>query len=99
MWKQKLEAVKFLWKQKHFEKRNWKQKQTPKVTNFIQSWKQKQKNPKSKRAEETQKYDTWRGAEAKNILLLPHPCYIAGFSMTFGFLFEEKNMKLTKLAI
>jgi len=24
MWKQKLEAVKFLWKWKHFEERSWK---------------------------------------------------------------------------
>jgi len=32
MWKRKLEAkaVKFLWKRKHFEERNWKQKQTRK---------------------------------------------------------------------
>jgi len=25
MWKRKLEAIKFLWKQKHFEERSWKQ--------------------------------------------------------------------------
>jgi len=28
MWKQKLEAVKFLWKRKHFEERSWKRKKT-----------------------------------------------------------------------
>jgi len=26
MWKRKLEAVKILWKRKHFEERSWKQK-------------------------------------------------------------------------
>jgi len=30
MWKRKLQAVKFLWKRKHFEERSWKRKQTRK---------------------------------------------------------------------
>jgi len=30
MWKRKLEAIKFLWKRKHFEERSWKRKRTRK---------------------------------------------------------------------
>jgi len=32
-----VEAVKFLWKQKHFEERSWKRKQTRKHLNFEES--------------------------------------------------------------
>ena len=30
MWKRKLEAVKFLWKRKHFDERDWNRKETRK---------------------------------------------------------------------
>jgi len=43
MWKQKLEAIKFLWKRKHFEERKLEAEANLEATNFIRSWKRKQK--------------------------------------------------------
>jgi len=38
-----VEAVKFLWKRKHFEERSWKRKANLEATYFIRNWKRKQK--------------------------------------------------------
>jgi len=42
-WGRDVKAVKFLWKWKHFEEKSWKRKQNSEATNFIRSWKWKQK--------------------------------------------------------
>jgi len=38
-----VEAIQFLWKRKHFEKKKLKVETNSEATNFIRSWKRKQK--------------------------------------------------------
>ena len=83
MWKRKLEAeaveaVKFLWKrkQKHFDKRDWKWKQTRKrlILSGAGSGSKKLQRWGSGSDLGSMKLQEEQEAEALKIWLLPHPC-------------------------
>ena len=62
MWKQKLEAVNFLWKRKHFDERDWKRKRTRKRLILSQAGSGSKKIPKVRKRKRTRKHKTSRGA-------------------------------------
>jgi len=82
MWRRKLEAeameaVKFLWKRKHFEERSWKRKQTRKRLTLSGAGSGSKISQEcgsgTKLGSMTPQEEL--EAEAKNILLLPHPWF------------------------
>ena len=62
-----VEEVNFLWKRKHFDERDWKQKPTRKRLILIRSWKRNKKIPKVRKRKRTRKHKTSRGAESGSI--------------------------------
>ena len=62
-----VEAVKLLWKRKHFDEKDWKWKRTGKRLITIRSWKRKQKISKLWKRQRTRKHKSSRGAGSGSI--------------------------------